>query len=1203
MADDRSSNSSRGSSPHSLGKRSYRLAFDVDSYEAPSVYSTPLKCSPAVAQGDSKRSANSVSVSSGSPPSSVKSIDPQCDSLDPSQVKRRKKFPVQSNGMASHRRGDSHKGPPVRRAKKTVKQLPVELAADAQSSTGQRRVQKVRDGHGKRRSGAQEVKAVTIRYGNGSAAAKGIAEMITSSTSSCESHNPDLQRADDKHPHQLETVAREPRGVHPFFRVGKVASTVKPNLEIAAPKKQKPDHLTSRICAKPQPKANSPCQDSAPVSQVTQSLASLKHKTLGGWPCLFPSAEQVHVRDSEGTHPDRRTAGVRVILPYHRNLTIHQQHKLPTSQERPWTTNICTHKRKHREIAEPSDTLLRYSELVRYRTEAQTPSVLVGRSEVPSKVIMSRKAIQAWAKQQLLVTKNGESVDRADGHVEHNRRLGNQDEVDEMRRKPKIASMSDLSLPVQKLWKSLATGLSAYDSGSWESSNWAQKYAPQSSLDHLNNCREVRTLRDWLSQVKVACNSISLNSVPTGNSKHHSKKSEGKVRDTRSLAQKDEKRVKKRQKRAEELGNFIVSSDEEAEQLTTLDDLSDDEPEPSAYSAKSIIRSARATKAGSTGPRLTHAMLLSGPQGCGKSAAVYAAAKEAGFEVFEINPGTRRNGSDILEKVGNMTQNHQVGNGSSSTGPTADKSSFTPSASPESKTKIKITSDKQKTMQSFLTAGRVKHRPADDSQTQPQPRQRQPAVQQTSRGPSGPSQLQRQSLILLDEVDILFEEDERFWITVIMLIKDSKRPIIMTCSDESSLPLESLPHQEILRFAAAEAHVLTDYLQLLACHEGHLLGRAVIHQLVEESGSDLRAAINNLQFWCQMGLGSRKGGLDWLPVQHSHPREERIMSQETYTNDLRYSDRQNSLLLEDPVELRASLAIALAERSTLDPIDCLAGSLVGHSLEPPSRDLGSTVICHLSDLLETASGADLYSRYGIVNEPLSAMNCSLPPPSQNDLDDRLTGTWYADDVPLTDLWSATTQLATHTSASVQILLSKMGYSWNQGPILEAFDPAVARIMRKSLTSLELSTTFPPVLSALPLLSIAAIIQDVSPYARSIVRSDFAISARRIAASGLLSMADHYSQFGRIVGAQPATASVRTDDAGNVTTKSKPRMTRAALSALEGGLRGEKRRDRWFGKAVQGEAILDTGGDSWGDIAERWVETERDRLAATASTTS
>lgn len=53
----------------------------------------------------------------------------------------------------------------------------------------------------------------------------------------------------------------------------------------------------------------------------------------------------------------------------------------------------------------------------------------------------------------------------------------------------------------------------------------------------------------------------------------------------------------------------------------------------------------------------------------------------------------------------------------------------------------------------------------------------------------------RQSLILLDEVDVLFDEDIGFWPAVIELIGESRRPVVLTCT--GMLPLEPILTSEM----------------------------------------------------------------------------------------------------------------------------------------------------------------------------------------------------------------------------------------------------------------------------------------------------------------------------------------------------------------------------------------------------------------------
>ncbi|KAG8129356.1 hypothetical protein E2320_016057, partial [Naja naja] len=57
---------------------------------------------------------------------------------------------------------------------------------------------------------------------------------------------------------------------------------------------------------------------------------------------------------------------------------------------------------------------------------------------------------------------------------------------------------------------------------------------------------------------------------------------------------------------------------------------------------------------------LCNTMLLVGPPGIGKTAAVYACAQELGFKIFEVNASCQRSGRQILSQLKEATQSHQV---------------------------------------------------------------------------------------------------------------------------------------------------------------------------------------------------------------------------------------------------------------------------------------------------------------------------------------------------------------------------------------------------------------------------------------------------------------------------------------------------------------------------------------------------------------
>lgn len=122
------------------------------------------------------------------------------------------------------------------------------------------------------------------------------------------------------------------------------------------------------------------------------------------------------------------------------------------------------------------------------------------------------------------------------------------------------------------------------------------------------------------------------------------------------------------------------------------------------------------------GKSLSGIIVLSGPSGAGKTASVYAAAKTLGWDVFEVFPGIgARSARDLERYVGDATRNHQV---------------QMQSACAKSAT------------QSFF----------DSSQRQKEPHQ----VCDCPKC-SGVSTVKRESLILIDEVDVRYCDDKDFW--------------------------------------------------------------------------------------------------------------------------------------------------------------------------------------------------------------------------------------------------------------------------------------------------------------------------------------------------------------------------------------------------------------------------------------------------------
>lgn len=422
--------------------------------------------------------------------------------------------------------------------------------------------------------------------------------------------------------------------------------------------------------------------------------------------------------------------------------------------------------------------------------------------------------------------------------------------------------------------------MSAFDKFECESEDWARKYAPKHPEDVLQETVEVMLLRDWLQSLTISAVDSVSSKCPQNQEACFSHKGENTTKRRR------------RKKRAEALDGFVVSSDEEADQMDAISNL-----EASRFgklngaSLKGSV--ARVGRFEQNAAKSNNAVVISGPPGCGKTAAVYAIAQGLDFEVFEINSGSRRSGKDLLDRVGDMTRNHLV-NRAQDMRDNKTTEDIEDLLRLSNSLKEDIETGRQGTMQSFF-------KPQTEVQQKPKGGPKRAKVSPSERSPTKKSKPQKQSVILLEEVDVIFEEDKQFWAVTLEMITRSKRPVIMTCSDERALPLEDLPLFAILRFSPPPESLATDYLMLLACNEGHLLSRDAVAALYKAKHYDLRASVAELQLFCQMAIGDTAGGLGWFLIrtstnecQNEKGEVLRVVSRDSFSKGVDWSDNTHS---------------------------------------------------------------------------------------------------------------------------------------------------------------------------------------------------------------------------------------------------------------------------------------------------------------------
>ncbi|NWR82378.1 ATAD5 protein, partial [Furnarius figulus] len=353
---------------------------------------------------------------------------------------------------------------------------------------------------------------------------------------------------------------------------------------------------------------------------------------------------------------------------------------------------------------------------------------------------------------------------------------------------------------------------------------WTEKYQPQDSSELVGNKKEIEKLHSWLKEWK-------------------------------KRADLEEKRNQKEEKEDTELEDSLSS-------LDFRDSKSDLKEETS----------------------LCNTVLITGPPGVGKTAAVYACAQELGFKIFEVNASCQRSGRQILSQLKEATQSHQV----DKKGVNAHKPCFFNSCSTAKSPKKmyspkKIVSPRKpplspkgaglkrnltpKTLANYFKIS-SKHKGNDGEvtaeekgrgNTQNSLEEKKDAQIKPLNNEEG-GELNRKSatsLILFEEVDIIFDEDAGFLSAIKTFMATAKRPVILTTNDPTfSLMFDG--YFEEISFRTPSLGNATSYLQTLCLAENLRTEGKDLAALLTTNNCDIRKSVLCLQFWVRSGGGCWK---------------------------------------------------------------------------------------------------------------------------------------------------------------------------------------------------------------------------------------------------------------------------------------------------------------------------------------------------------
>lgn len=420
---------------------------------------------------------------------------------------------------------------------------------------------------------------------------------------------------------------------------------------------------------------------------------------------------------------------------------------------------------------------------------------------------------------------------------------------------------------------------------------WTDKWRPTHANEVLGNEMHALYLKDWLNALQIENSPLKPQAEETKDNKKGKANDERKRKRPRIVRAIEKKKGRKKQRIDSDEEDWIVNSDETSEggfEQAETDDEDEDLPRPirsrifrmdSDHDPPSPPLSEPPLNTHTFTDRLTNTILITGPPGCGKTSAVYACAEELGWEVFEVYPGIgKRNAANLDNLIGDVGKNHLVRK--------TQTRGVEPKTSVDARNAFSALLGKAKPKES-VTAKQdevpISETVASGIQPHPPPTDGYPG------SPSGSALSVRQSLILLEEVDILFKEDASFWPAITNFIKTCKRPVICTCngdycslfvprqsahkdSDTSLIPISDLPLQDILAFQPCPTPMAVSYFQALCCTEGYLVDREYLSHIYESTHMldpvdlsnvpvtsvasrglpvpDLRRTLHHLQFWC-----------------------------------------------------------------------------------------------------------------------------------------------------------------------------------------------------------------------------------------------------------------------------------------------------------------------------------------------------------------
>ncbi|GFY85345.1 P-loop containing nucleoside triphosphate hydrolases superfamily protein [Actinidia rufa] len=237
---------------------------------------------------------------------------------------------------------------------------------------------------------------------------------------------------------------------------------------------------------------------------------------------------------------------------------------------------------------------------------------------------------------------------------------------------------------------------------------------------------------------------------------------------------------------------------------------------------------------------LKNVLLVTGPVGSGKSAAIYACAKEQGFHVIEVNASDWRTRTLVMQRFeGGVVESHCVQRTLRS--PVGSENKYIQKSFPITSNTTAVQGSNCEVIELIpLSDGK-------DSQNATGTPEKFICKNNTT---AATDQSASKPLILFEDVDAVLSEDHGLIATIQKLAETSKRPIILTSNSHKPFLPNSFDRLELC-FTKPSLKELRCHAYMVCAAEKVKIQPCFVERFIGCCQGDIRKTIMHLQFWCQ----------------------------------------------------------------------------------------------------------------------------------------------------------------------------------------------------------------------------------------------------------------------------------------------------------------------------------------------------------------